>query len=97
MHGEGRQAGQVKKRIRLSVHVAKLKNDGFPCRLSANGSVRLSGLPSTLLAFIGEYGIIFVMTLTFPQRAVAREDQLLAVDERWMLILTMHIDALPCC
>ena len=78
----------------MSVLVAKLKNDGFPCRLSANGSVRISGLPAILLTYIGEYGIIDVMTLSFPQRAGSVEDQLLSVDERWIRILTLHIDAL---
>ena len=75
----------------MSVLVAKLKNDAFPNR-SPTGSCRISGLPAILLTYIGDYGIIDVMTLQFKQRQGLPGDGQLSVDERWMLIFKMSLD-----
>ena len=75
----------------MSVLVAKLKNDAFPNR-SPSGTCRITGLPAILLTYIGDYGIIDVMTLQFKQRQGLPGDGQLSVDERWMLIFKMSLD-----
>ena len=75
----------------MSVLVAKLKNDAFPNR-SPTGTCRITGLPAILLTYIGDYGIIDVMTLQFKQRQGLPGDGQLSVDERWMLIFKMSLD-----
>jgi hypothetical protein len=75
----------------MSVLVAKLKNDAFPNR-SPSGSCRITGLPAILLTYIGDYGIIDVMTIQFQQHVGLPGDRQLSVDERWMLIFKMSLD-----
>ena len=75
----------------MSVLVAKLKNDAFP-NTSPSGTFRITGLPAILLTYIGDYGLIDVMTVSFKQHQGVAGHEQLSVDERWMLIFKMSLD-----
>ena len=59
---------KTKRGYAMSVLSSMLRNDTFSHSSANTGPVRITGLPAKLLTYIGEHGLVDVMTVVFPQQ-----------------------------
>ena len=94
-HGMARDSTleDVKRGYAMSVLVGELRNDSFQTTSDQSGAMRITGLPAILLTYIGEYGIVDVMSLTFSRLDGLPGSRELSYDERWELLQSMPADS----